>query len=152
MSEAEEADAAESTTTVSAGRPRGTAMSGSCSRPRLCRPSPRDSDLVPYWVYTGLAGTPASKVDRIERYVPVLPLSHDEARLEALRRSLAVYRMLIGHARQEELLAWLMHYVEGSGMSTADINELVQELTIDLSPRGGEQPRLVGEHAIGGVE
>ena len=113
---------------------------------------PGDSDLVPYWVYTGLAGTPASKVDRIERYVPVLPLSHDEARLEALRRSLAVYRMLIGHARQEELLAWLMHYVEGSGMSTADINELVQELTIDLSPRGGEQPRLVGEHAIGGVE
>jgi Helicase conserved C-terminal domain len=89
-----------------------------------------DNDLVPFWIFL-----PPKGGDRIERYVPVLPLSRDRERLGALRRSLAVYRMLIGHARQEELLEWLLKYVESEGLSEAARDELASGLTIDLSPR-----------------
>lgn len=62
---------------------------------------PNESDLVPYWVY------PVENGAKIERYVPALPLSRDHERLAALRRSLAVYRMVFGQPRQEDLLAYL---------------------------------------------
>ena len=88
-----------------------------------------ESDLVPFWIFV-----PPRGGDRIERYVPALPLSRDRERLGALRRSLAVYRMLIGHARQEELLEWLLKYVESEGLSETEREELVRGLTIDLSP------------------
>ena len=40
--------------------------------------------------------------------MPALPLSRDRERLEALRRSLTLYRMVFGQNRQEDLLAYLM--------------------------------------------
>jgi hypothetical protein len=43
----------------------------------------------------------------IERHVPTMPLSQDERCCEDLRRSLAVYRMVFGQPRQEDLLAYL---------------------------------------------
>jgi hypothetical protein len=60
------------------------------------------SDLVPYWVFSLPDGA------RIERHVPTLPLSRDRARIDALRRSLTVYRLAFGHARQEDLVAYLI--------------------------------------------
>ena len=57
------------------------------------------NDLVPYWVFEGDA--------KIERHVPSLPLSREEGRLHDLSRSLALYRMVFGQPRQEELLEWL---------------------------------------------
>jgi hypothetical protein len=78
-------------------------------------------DLVPFWIYTeGEA--------RILRYVPTLPLSKDRERLRELCKSLAVYRMVFGQSRQEDLVALLMNRLEIKDMD---------KLKIDLSPPKG---------------
>lgn len=79
------------------------------------------SDLVPYWVYPVQGGA------AIERHVPNLPLSRDAARYAALRRSLAVYRMVFGQPRQEDLLEYLSSQSDGGGIVPDD-------LRIDLTP------------------
>jgi len=81
------------------------------------------SDLVPFWLYALEEGA------RIERHVPTLPLSRDIDRLAALRRSLAVYRMVFGQPRQEDLLAYLLERLPGP-----DAARILGELRIDLSP------------------
>ena len=91
------------------------------------RPSD-ENDLVPFWIFPVAGGA------RIERCVPTLPLSRDRARIEALRRSLTVYRLAFGHARQEDLVAYL---IERFGPVEAE--RLAGELAVDLSP-----PNLAG--------
>lgn len=44
---------------------------------------------------------------RIERKVPLLPLSRDEIHLQRLKRGLGLYRLVFGQPRQEELLTHL---------------------------------------------
>lgn len=83
--------------------------------------SQRDPDIVPYWVFPGDA--------RIERHIPVLPLSRDEERLQQMLRSLALYRSVIGQPRQEELVELLTGQDLPDGLTFED-------LRIDLSPRG----------------
>jgi hypothetical protein len=87
-----------------------------------CRPR-GGSDLVPYWVFSLPEGA------RIERHVPTLPLSRDRARMDALRRSLTVYPLAFGHARQEDLVSYL---IERFGPTEAQ--RLAEDLAIDLSP------------------
>jgi len=82
------------------------------------------SEVVPYWVYAVPGGA------QIERHVPALPLSRDAVRLEALKRSLAVYRLVFGQPRQDDLVAYLQ-----SRFSEDTIRRLLDELRIDLSPR-----------------
>jgi hypothetical protein len=84
-------------------------------------------DLVPFWIYTeGEA--------RILRYVPALPLSRDRERLRELCRSLAVYRMVFGQPRQEDLVALL---VSRLGLEDMDRLKEMNKLKIDLSsPKG----------------
>ncbi|MFZ5823444.1 MAG: helicase-related protein, partial [Bacillota bacterium] len=82
------------------------------------------SDLVPYWVYPGPA--------RIERHVPCLPLSRDLERLTALRRSLAVYRMVFGQSRQEDMVAYLLEQVPKE-----TVERVVEVLKVDLGAPGG---------------
>lgn len=84
---------------------------------------PASSDLVPYWVY------PVDNGARIERCVPALPLSRERSRLDALRRSLAVYRMVFGQPRQEDLLTYLL-----DRLPEADVALALNELQIDLAP------------------
>jgi len=81
------------------------------------------SDLTPFWVYAQDDGS------KIERHVPALPLSQERHKLEALRRSLTVYRMVFGQSRQEDLLAYLMAHVPED-----DLQQYVERLRIDLSP------------------
>jgi hypothetical protein len=81
-----------------------------------------ESDLVPYWVYP-LEGGAA-----IERHVPNLPLSRDASRYSALRRSLAVYRMVFGQPRQDDLL----DYLQSQGGDSGAIKS--EDLRIDLTP------------------
>ncbi|MCC7517699.1 MAG: hypothetical protein IT578_00780 [Verrucomicrobiae bacterium] len=82
-----------------------------------------ESDLVPFWILDIPGGA------KIERHVPAFPLSRDLDKLERLRRSLAVYRMVFGQTRQEDLLAFLLdHFNEGEPA------RLVDKLQIDLSP------------------
>jgi hypothetical protein len=59
------------------------------------------NELVPYWIFDTEGGV------RIERRVPLLPLSREVAQLEILKRQLALYRLAFGQPRQEDLLAYL---------------------------------------------
>jgi len=61
------------------------------------------SDIVPYWVYE--RGSDPAKV---ERRVPLIPYSREVERLECLKRSLAMYRLVFGQPRQDDLLAHLV--------------------------------------------
>jgi helicase-like protein len=85
--------------------------------------APGTSDIVPFWVYCADGGV------KIERHVPALPLSRDFSQLIALRRSLAVYRMIFGQPRQEDLVAYLLEH-----FSPDEIERLTAEFRIDLSP------------------
>ena len=82
-----------------------------------------ESDLVPYWVYPIEGGA------RIERHIPALPLSKDRERADALRRSLAVYRMAFGQSRQEDLVKFLLTY-----LTPTQIAIVSAELKINLAP------------------
>jgi hypothetical protein len=63
-------------------------------------------DLFPFWTYTG---GPA----RVERRVPMLPLSREWAQLARLKERLALYRLVFGQPRQEDLLAHLQRHAAG---------------------------------------
>ena len=84
--------------------------------------SSADSEMVPYWVFHE---GPA----KIERHVPVLPFSREEADLPRLRKALAAYRLAFGQPRQEELVEWL-----GAKFTDEDLKQLIERLRIDLSP------------------
>lgn len=62
---------------------------------------PGSNDLVPYWLFEIENGA------HIERWVPLLPFSREVQHLERLKRSLALYRLVFGQPRQEDLLAHL---------------------------------------------
>jgi hypothetical protein len=81
------------------------------------------TDIVPYWVYTRDGGA------AIERYVPALPLSRDRTAAERLKRAVASYRLAFGHARQDDLLAYLAGEIDPD-----TLERLTAELGIDLSP------------------
>ena len=79
--------------------------------------------LVPYWLFPLAGGA------HIERHVPALPLSREADQLRALKRSLAVYRMVFGQPRQDDLMTFLLERC--SPETLQDIEPL---LRIDLSP------------------
>ncbi|MFC3053800.1 DEAD/DEAH box helicase [Kordiimonas pumila] len=55
------------------------------------------SDLVPYWVFEEGSA-------RVERRIPLLPYSKEVGKLKRLKQGLALYRMVFGQPRQEDLL------------------------------------------------
>lgn len=83
--------------------------------------SVQENDLVPYWLFPGEA--------KIERHVPALPFSREVERLYGLRRALAIYRMVFGQSRQEDLITYLL-----SQIPEDERVKIVAELQIDLSP------------------
>jgi hypothetical protein len=76
------------------------------------------SDMVPFWVCDG--------EHRIERHVPMLPLSREEGNFVDLKRSMALYRLVFGQPRQEDLLRLIAERGQ---------TEELAGLRIDLSPR-----------------
>lgn len=95
---------------------------------------PGSSDLVPFWVYPARDDvTATARIDpvaKIERHVPSLPLSREAERIGDLHRSLAVYRMVFGQPRQQDLLDYLLERL------TADeAQACLNDLRIDLAPR-----------------
>ena len=81
-----------------------------------------EGDLVPFWIFPGEA--------RIERHIPALPYSREIERTHNLRRSLAVYRMVFGQSRQEDLMAYILTQVPEDERAA-----LASELRIDLKPQ-----------------
>ena len=82
---------------------------------------PAATDLVPYWVLEGPW--------KIERRVPMFPLSREAARLDDLKRSLALYRLVFGQPRQEDLVR-LLRDRQHPGQNAEDI----RQYQIDLAP------------------
>ena len=88
------------------------------------------SGLTPFWVYTAEDGA------TIERHVPALPLSREANQLPALRNSLAVYRMVFGQPRQDDLVEFLLRQLPRETLASR-----LDQLRIDLAP--GEVPSRV---------
>ena len=82
--------------------------------------SESQSDLVPYWCFG------KDQSIKIERIVPMYPMSKDEITYERLIKILSLYRLTLGQARQEELLEYLFHECENP--------EELKKLFINLSP------------------
>lgn len=78
-------------------------------------------ELVPFWCLPD-----HENMIKIERIVPMYPLSKDQARYERLIKILSLYRLSLGQARQEELLEYVLQ-------SQLD-EEQIKELFINLSP------------------
>lgn len=85
--------------------------------------SPEASDLVPYWIYEIPDGA------KVERRVFTLPMSKDETRLRRLKSSLALYRMVFGQPRQDDLMEHLLRRFDEK-----DAIHLVRSWRIDLTP------------------
>ena len=81
---------------------------------------PGQSDLVPFWCFG------ENQEIKIERIVPMYPMSKDGISYERLIKILSLYRLTLGQARQEELLEYIFREYE-------DPAEL-KKLFIDLSP------------------
>ena len=84
---------------------------------------------MPYWLFPGEA--------KIERHVPAVPFSREVERLHDLRRSLAIYRMVFGQSRQEDLITYLL-----ANLPEDERTQIVAELQIDLSPASQNQNRI----------
>ncbi len=67
--------------------------------------SSRTSDLVPFWCLLEQADEPQPY--KIQRIVPLYPMSRDSVRYERLMKILSLYRLSLGQAKQEELLEFL---------------------------------------------
>ena len=80
------------------------------------------NDIIPYWVFDEGAA-------RIERRIPLLPFSKEVQKLDNLKRGLALYRLVFGHPRQEELLAYLTNR-----LMDAQINEAALNFPVSLAP------------------
>lgn len=93
------------------------------------------SELVPYWCFG------KNQSVKIERLVPMYPISKDEVNYERLIKILSLYRLTLGQARQEELLGYLFREFD-------DIESL-KNLFIDLSPfsRKGSYPDTLKKHS-----
>lgn len=78
-------------------------------------------DLVPYWCLTDGDSAPV----KIERIVPMYPLSQDRLRYNRLIKILSLYRLTLGQPRQEELIEIINREVAG---------QIDDRLFMNLSP------------------
>ena len=83
----------------------------------------RKSDLVPYW------HLPIGKA-KIERFIPMMPLSKDVYKLDHALKILAIYRLAFGQPRQEELLDNLLK----RKFTEEEVSMINSKLVIKLSP------------------
>ena len=81
------------------------------------------SELIPFWVFG------KNQKIKLERIVPIYPMSSDIVRYERLVKILSLYRMTLGQPRQEELLEYVF-----SNCDENEIEDMKKELFINLSP------------------
>ncbi len=82
---------------------------------------PGSRGLSPFWNF------PQGSA-RVERYVPALRFSRDQIKLFALKKSLAIYRMVFGQSRQEDLVNYLLQH-----LPEEEIQYISEQLKMDLS-------------------
>lgn len=83
----------------------------------------RESDLVPYWHFP-------SGTAKIERIVPMMPMSKEVGRLKEGLKILALYRLAFGQPRQEELISNLLE----RNLNVEEIEIMNRQLVINLAP------------------
>lgn len=81
------------------------------------------TDLIPFWLYETEGGA------CVERRILAMPYSRDEGRYRRLQRSLALYRMVFGQPRQEDLLEYLMRQ-----FSPDEAERIAKHWKISLEP------------------
>lgn len=86
-------------------------------------------ELIPFWHVK-------AESYQIERIIPFYPFSQDRAKLTALLKTLALYRLAFGQPRQAELVEHLL-----TNISESRIAEIRSKLMIDLSPICYQRPR-----------
>ena len=79
--------------------------------------------IRPYWILD------TDKGYKIERCIPMMPLSSEIGRLEWLKKTLVAYRSVIGQPRQQDLVEYL-----AQNMSTEEMEWFTNSVSIDLSP------------------
>lgn len=79
------------------------------------------SELIPFWCLSD-----QETLVKIERIVPMYPLSRDIAAYERLIKILSLYRLTLGQARQEELLEYIF--------KNCGSDEDLKKFFINLSP------------------
>lgn len=77
--------------------------------------------MRPEWIFDGDA--------KIQRLVPLLPMSRDVGKLRQLVEATSLYRMTLGQPRQAELLEVL------SDLAATEQEAIRQAISIDLRPR-----------------
>lgn len=100
------------------------------------------NDLWPYWLFETEGGV------KVERRIPMLPMSREHEQLRRLKRSLAVYRLTFGQPRQEDLLAWLEGQRERGLLNASDVAELGIRLDPPadlLAPNEDPEPEMPAE-------
>jgi hypothetical protein len=80
------------------------------------------SDLIPYWIFEDGSA-------RVERRIPLIPYSKEVGKLKKLKQGLALYRMVFGQPRQEDLLFSLS---QNGNHESVDLTEWL----ISLQPPG----------------
>ncbi|MBA7543322.1 hypothetical protein ES705_35652 [subsurface metagenome] len=84
------------------------------------------NDLIPFWIFDqGKA--------KIQRHIPAMPMSREKNQKIALSRSLAVYRLVFGQPRQEDLINFINSQV-GGDIEGNEIDKILN-CRIDLAPK-----------------
>ncbi|MBS3780506.1 MAG: hypothetical protein KGY41_08935 [Desulfovermiculus sp.] len=78
---------------------------------------------MPFWIFSRESGA------AIQRCLNSLPLSREQHSYQALKQSLAVYRMVFGQARQEDLIEYLLQHLPED-----QVQALAEQLQINLAP------------------
>ena len=91
-------------------------------------------EMVPFW-YLPLNDEhfKGIETEKIERIVPMYPMSEDESRYSRLIKVLSLYRLTMGQPRQEELLQMLEGKIS---------QDQIKQLLFDLSPFSRKQKSL----------
>lgn len=86
-------------------------------------------DLAPCWLYETEGGA------RVERRLHILPFSKEAAHYRNLKRMLALYRLVFGQPRQQDVL----HYLS-ERMDLHEAQKAASQWRIDLSPSDTPRP------------
>lgn len=87
------------------------------------------SDIVPFWVYVP-DHLPTESVSKIERHLPITPLSREASRIDSLLSSVAYYRLAFGQPRQEELVNHVLNRI-----ADEELRSQLSMIRVDLAPR-----------------
>ena len=89
----------------------------------------RANDLIPFWIF-------AQGKAKIQRHIPAMPMSREKNQKIALSRSLAVYRLVFGQPRQEDLINFINSQVGGDRGDIEGIKiDKILNCRIDLAPK-----------------